>query len=483
MIAPALSYGSGWGAAFDYETGSSGSTSELSKPGSTYLLRKLIQGEPVRVYLNLCPEALAKADEYQEMITKVYQQWFRNSADFIHRAQREAEFKDVLPILKQSVTVEFVQDKEQADIVFTIHSKQYVETYCGKDAVACYKSITTQRPKPEIILMQYTAEMVRLERLVRRLVHPSLSAIAMHEVGHSLGLSDQYKKAGEAQTHDLYSSTKRGQGLMNSKRFSCDEVDGIINLIDITRQVRSARNDKGWRSFCKESTDVYSYGKPLSRGQYWIYSTEHPQGLTGWYVFYGKESKSVFFPWTQSGNTAFFTRPAKTETEFDGLGRVLRATNSAGETIIYSYGYDEVTRLVTKNGEVVAYEKRSPIYIGSIKAGNEYTFKGRVNGEWIEVYARQTKILSKQGYMVYQVHKRVQDKLDGKILLHFNKNNQIVERHFKGTLSPNTADSVRQGKDGKLISENGWQQAVDQAVVEHLVEQMKGWYQTFFEVD
>ena len=68
-------------------------------------------------------------------------------------------------------------------------------------------------------------------------------SIAVHEIGHAFGLADEYleERAGE------YKSLQPGEGIMRRayQEIGCDEIDGMITLID-----RARGTQRKFKSFC-----------------------------------------------------------------------------------------------------------------------------------------------------------------------------------------------------------------------------------------
>lgn len=66
----------------------------------------------------------------------------------------------------------------------------------------------------------------------------------MHELGHAFGLGDEYRP--DTRPNE-YSSQQAGQGIMQRlyNRISCDEINGMITLLD-----RLNQQERTFRSFC-----------------------------------------------------------------------------------------------------------------------------------------------------------------------------------------------------------------------------------------
>lgn len=202
----------------------------------------------MRVSLQIPASDEAKRPKYEEMISQNYNEWFAQTAKIIRSAGREQEFADVLQILDRGISVEFSRPGQAADIVFYIVPFKEMQQACGKTAGGCYirgnDMPTIYLPKNQLLMALLSAGRVNTRR------------IGVHEIGHSLGLSDQYKQARNKNTHDRYSSVQTGKSVMNhSGSLTCDDADGIVNLIDIAQGTARGGN-KGWKSLCPQLAGV-----------------------------------------------------------------------------------------------------------------------------------------------------------------------------------------------------------------------------------
>lgn len=95
----------------------------------------------------------------------------------------------------------------------------------------------------------------------------SYFSMLIHETGHAFGLADEYleKRAGP------YKSRKRGEGVMQIGygKIGCDEIDGIITLIDRQRGIR-----RTFTSFCPGRNSIVN-GKEISPQADYIRQTLH----------------------------------------------------------------------------------------------------------------------------------------------------------------------------------------------------------------
>jgi hypothetical protein len=84
----------------------------------------------------------------------------------------------------------------------------------------------------------------------------------LHETGHSLGMADQ--DGIQKNSSRIFKTKIVTDSIMSSSAadFSCDDADGLINLIDRLNNYRRG-GDKGWRSLCPHYNRVYVDSKPV----------------------------------------------------------------------------------------------------------------------------------------------------------------------------------------------------------------------------
>lgn len=87
--------------------------------------------------------------------------------------------------------------------------------------------------------------------------HKESQGVLLHEFGHAFGLGDQYED-GQEYCDVLYASPQNGEGLMSCNGpLNCDDVNGLITLID---RIRGKK--RTFKSLCADEV-VYENGKPL----------------------------------------------------------------------------------------------------------------------------------------------------------------------------------------------------------------------------
>ena len=474
-----------WGALRHYTEGAE----REGKPiGERFLLRQVLEGKPIRVDLRY--NDANKGPKYKEMISAAYAQWFSEPARLIRRAGREEEFADVLPLLERGIKVQFADEGEEADIRIYIEPLKQVRQTSAKNLG--YFSLESF---PEI----HVPEDRVLLGLVTRGRY-NLPSIILHEIGHSLGLSDQYQ--GAYNSDAIYSSQETRQSVMkSSNKLTCDDADGIINLIDITRGT-SRGSMAGWRSLCKRSglynsyRDIYyvngipfrphfSYViTPLSQGEKWQLNEYKDGRLRNQYVWSWAEEPLPVFDELE-----------ETVIQRDYGGRPERARGRGGEDIyyFYSYTYDEITKLTVSGGYVqrVDMERNKRTYNNILQKEEDLRYKTRyfAKGEkmaGLTVARPLQRPEGKEGYLVYQ-EGISRNGVDLSIILQFNDKGEEIERSItpadapaKYFIDPVVLQKAGHGK----VSAAGPEGAVTKSLEESLrreafnakVQELKDWY-------
>ena len=393
-LSPLYAAAAPWGAVANYTEPKAGQTS-AKRPGERYLIAQILDGRPIRAKLTLAKDS-TKYQSYEKIISQGYNRWFQETAQQIRAACREKEFAVILPLLEKGVPVRFVGEVDEADIEFLIVPFKEVGEYC-RGAAGCYIH-SDQFPLPQIVLPQ--------DNIFWRVVslgEIKTANIGLHEIGHSLGLSDQYERARSLNSHPLYSTeeTYKNSVMYNATSLSCDDADGIINLIDLTRGF-SRGGELGWRSLCKKSDVVYVRSAPLTKGPYVI--TALDQGKKWRLEAFDKGSKKAEYVLAVNLYSKSMPLEDISETVFrrDSAGRPLSAKSSEGEEVYYSYVYDRKVRLAVRNGEVTNATVWQPVYKKNKR--NEKLFSvyfGEGGGLSVIGYTRPYSSKGKKGTMIY----------------------------------------------------------------------------------
>ena len=428
VLAPACLAAAQWGVLHNY---TEGAYSDGKPIGQRYLLRRALEGKPIRVDLRYSDAS--KEPKYREIISAAYAQWFSEPARLIRRAGREEEFADVLPLLERGIKVQFADKEEDSDIRIYIIPLKQVQQACGSAAAGCFSL--------EPFLLIYMPE----DNFLRKLASSgrmSLQSISLHEIGHSLGLSDQYLQGRSQNSHSVYSGPEPSQSAMRSNnKLTCDDADGIINLIDITRGT-SRGGAEGWRSLCKKSDVYYANGAPVRQSSYAIMPLDQGRKWQMSEYKQGRLLNQYMWSWAEK-SLPVFDELEETVIQRDFAGRPERALGRGGEDIYYSYTYDKITKLTVAGGYVLRADVEMNVYNGS---SQRKAMKGAVSSK-ARYFGRGNKLNSlkvahplkkpkgKEGYLVYQ-EGITQNGVDLSIILQFNEKGEEIGRSVNPADAP-----------------------------------------------
>ena len=363
-----------WGALPNYVN-----EAEPAKTGEKYLLRKILEGQPIAVGLDpykytsdkyggstIEQYTFAEQDTQGEAIYDAYNEWFFNAVRHIEKAQREDEFADILPILRKGV--EMIIGGKDNDIEFSFMPLQSIQLHCRSGAGGCYvPGLSGPSKMPARIYLPNKDVFLKARQ----------KNLSLHEIGHSLGLSDQYIQARSVNSDPRYGSSEERDSVMKkagwTKGLSCDDADGIINLIDITRGIRRG-GETGWKTLCPHSKEYYIGGTSASKGPYRMRFDEPFDFVTlDSYDPDGKVIKTQSFPLGTLAEETPWEEGAAQIVQRDSFGRPVLAQGADGETVYYDYIYDRVQRLTVKDGRALRfvreyyYPKHGPDHLAAVK--------------------------------------------------------------------------------------------------------------------
>ncbi len=198
-----------------------------------------------------------RKNELSNVVKQAFKLWFTEVRKTIKEEGRDEEFADIIPLLDRSVKPILVDYKPNRNFInFSFTTNTRMHSICDNNtrdvvAGACFDRATKEIffPNPFTEELFYTRK--ALMGYLRTTTVPTLA----HEIGHYYGLVDQYANFGHASS--VYSTSDRylkGSSMMGTApEILCDDVDGFINLIDITLSKQngwSQRAKNGWASFC-----------------------------------------------------------------------------------------------------------------------------------------------------------------------------------------------------------------------------------------
>lgn len=456
-VCAASAFAAPWGAAADYTEPKPPNT-QTRAVGERYLLNKVLAGQPLRVYLEVNQGAPKRTDFYTQVIRQSYDQWFSYPAQLIRQSGRADEFKDILPLLDKGIKLQFV-DAQNADINIYVLPLEAVKAACNLETYGCYARRAQGAPNIFIAEDMLLFKTIGLGRV-------NTKCTALHEIGHSLGLSDQYEQARSFTSHAVYSTDETSKSIMDeNSRLTCDDADGIINLIDISRG-RGRGGEFGWRSLCANSDVYYINGAPAGKAPYDITPLEQNRV---WQLERYEKGKLVFkatFPLALSGGISPFQPIKGTVTEKDNLGRPLHMRGANGEDIYYAYIYDKYTRLVVKNNTALRAEIKGLAYpkTGKVKKRNVFVvFFGEDDHVSAIEYSKPFKAQGMAGLAVYQKGLE-QTNPPVQIGLEFNAKGEVIDRF---TYSQEEAAQQDQTSLGRQMRAQ---------IFERRVQELTSWY-------
>ena len=337
----------GWSAPFGFLPG----VENRDNPNSpALLLRKIVDGKPVcAVVRNFRPDDTHTDEEYLEMLRRNYQAWFDYALKTVEESGREQEFEDILPALRTQIAVR--KDCDTPDILLVILKAKEIAKACHSSvALACVDNTS----------VPYKLYFAPKKGLVS-LALGGNGAILSHELGHTLGFSDQYRY-GRINSSGVYHTPDSSKGIMSSAKlgrsFSCDEADGLINLLDVGVYGNARGGKQGWRSFCANRAYKYVQGRPTSNAKYAV-EVELPNVVVRTFDKAGELQNTQYFP--DAKDYTFDIQTVFTAVEKDKSGRLLYGTSPRGEEMYCSYVYERKRCVAVKDSANVALlEEYSP---------------------------------------------------------------------------------------------------------------------------
>lgn len=330
----------GWSAPFGFLPG----VENRDNPNSpALLLRKIVDGKPVCAEVrNFRPDDTRTDGEYLEMLRRSYQAWFDYALKTVEESGREQEFEDILPALRTQIAVR--KDCDTPDILFFILKAKEIAKACHSSvAVACVDNTS----------VPYKLYFAPKKGLVS-LALGGNGAILSHELGHTLGFSDQYRY-GRINSSGVYHTPDSSKGIMSSAKlgrsFSCDEADGLINLLDVGVYGNARGGKQGWHSFCANRAYKYVQGRPTSNAKYAV-EVELPNVVVRTFDKAGELQNTQYFP--DAKDYTFDIQTVFTAVEKDKSGRLLYGTSPRGEEMYCSYVYERKRCVAVKDSANVA---------------------------------------------------------------------------------------------------------------------------------
>ncbi len=379
----------------------------------TISLKKLTSGQPVRVTITVDDETKMEKymQEVKESLPKIFEGWFSQVRNEINASGRAAEFAQMLEYVSHPIRLEFVDPGAQPDLkVHVCDSLEAVWQGCGRDALACVDVMLTPNE------MRIPSKELFVEECVEKVLHKVLT----HEVGHLLGLADQYALLSEdpyvnschrARSSDLAEYGKESV-MGEALDVSPDDVDGLINAIDAMYGTEPARA-KGWKGF-GHPNDTYLNGLLVGASPYTMY-TDDDNNVHLVTYHDGKEVSEQTLEWKPTTREVITSIPGgMPSASSDGEELPVHIQKEKGIEIYFFYNYDRTSKLVLQNGKVQAFVQHFPRYIGA--EGEWCSKENPCNAYQVSFFSQATRRYSAVNLIV--------SLRDGKVTINYSEKEQ-----------------------------------------------------------
>jgi len=322
--------------------------------GESVLMGKFMRGKTVRVAI-YAPSSPDKVQEYGAYVQRHYNVWFNSTADII-RASGRKDFDDLLPRLSRPVKMQFVTEKEEYDVVFRFVSWEEMQKACGGAAMACVFGYG------RVPVFYGTEDLLS--------AGGKIDFVTLHEIGHTLGLGDQYASGRNTSYTDAnYAGIVQEESIMNAasisrlvvEKITEDDADGIILAADLALHNYDRGGQKGWKSLVPGSKQYYVYGK-VGNSPYSFSIIDEPGAKDFMRVSFvkynekGKPGAVKKMEFAQKGLNMFSQPKASKVLVSDNVGRPIKEVGPNGETIYTAYFYESTRKLVVnKENQVIFY--------------------------------------------------------------------------------------------------------------------------------
>lgn len=442
------------------------------KTGERFLLRKILAGQTLSVGLQQNEYTDKHYDKLSRLIALSYNNWFANAARHIEKAGREAEFADILPLLRRGIHLQISDYGKDLQVVF-MPLKQ-IQLLCGRASAGCY---SLNESIPHIYLPSNTTLLNILSY-----GQQNKKNIITHEIGHSLGFSDQYFQARSINSDEIYGSAEERPTVMqHSRDLTCDDADGIINLIDLTLGTRRGGNN-GWKTLCPKSQEYYIGGTSAGKGPYRITLSDDSTAVVLITYNQGRRVAREVYPFAlPQGVINWQETPGRTTAQKDKFGRPVLEYGPDGELIYSMYLYDRVERLAVQNGRALNFVSQLQ-YKRRQRAGTLKNYKEMFFGQKGTVCLIRTHSLTKRGYTSEYAEGIEKARITRYIKRGYDRNGRLVNNLYEEPAAAHKAPKASlQSATGSAAMEQRLGQQVDKQIAtaqqNQLVKQLDQWTQ------
>ncbi|MBP5403503.1 MAG: hypothetical protein J6Y17_00245 [Elusimicrobiaceae bacterium] len=272
---------------------------------------------------------------YRKAASQAYNTWFKESANAIEAQGRQQEFGALYTRLAQGVNTNRLG--ANPDVKVVIVSPEQLKKTCNIESQGC---ATINTVPPTIYMPPKTAQNEQ-----------AWNSTLLHEVGHTLGLDEQYDRAG-SHNQDVSrvrsSSERHTASIMNNndnRHLTCDDATGLINIIDHHASGKYNRQGKQWNSLCNDSKDKYKDGKRVGAEQQT--HIVRNSGSNRWEMQRPGSAKQNYEIAKNSPirSVQDVINMPITVTKKDEQGRPLEGKGKYGEKVVYSYFQGQTNRM------------------------------------------------------------------------------------------------------------------------------------------
>ena len=342
-------------------------TSKNVPIGDGYVLPSLLQDSPLQVSLWIENETKGQFEDFSNMIKQAYQSWFDNAVYFVEKSGREEEFQDVLPYLRKDLSIDVIRQEkaESADLKVLVHStlKSMHQSLYEEDG-----------DEGNEFLGVYNHEKKRIN-ITKQSSLAKPKYVLQHLVGYSLGFSGQgycERSCGD----EVYASNFAYSIMNDRPRLTCDDADGIVNMIDITLGLRRG-GETGWKSLCKTSSERYVAGMSTKTNRYRSRHVADDYLVIEEYEN-GKKVDTLELQFTKEKVDPFTIVEEEAVLKRDSAGYPVLIRGKQGELVYYIRMYERVEKIITKNGELLAYTYTYPISGAELGLVKKFPVDGKV---------------------------------------------------------------------------------------------------------
>ena len=317
----------------------------VSLQDKRFLLSHIIAGEPI--YYTLTTDDPKGTQRYHQLVTQAFNDWFEQTFEYIRRSGRKEEFKDIVPLLRRGIDMREAQEGQQPLLDISFIPLKQLRKNCSAHAIACVE--TSLHP-----LKMY----LPTERWLFALLsfgQQTQQVIVTHEVGHTLGLSDQYRQARSQKSDTIFSADTDSSTIMDMKpHITCDDATGLINAIDL---VRGTSRAEGWKGLCDTDIHTYQDGTVQNRSGYRFIIRQNQYIEMETYQN-GKRTQTRSYDLDLQNTDSPFIHYKPVEVLLtDNNGRPLHASGPNGEDIYYAYVFDGKTELIIKGDKIKQFNR------------------------------------------------------------------------------------------------------------------------------